>query len=356
MNLFKEKIRLFCVSNIMISLVCTSFLGVNYNTTMEDVGQESNSMEVASTDTEPASRLGEEENKAAVVATKLVPKVVSTKKSTTKKTTNVVTKKEVSKTVSYAPAKYSEVTGNAVVEYAKRYLGLRYVSGGNSLTKGTDCSGFTKLIYKEFGVTLSRAVKGQVGNGKYVRKSDLKKGDLVFYGKGNGSVSHVGIYMGNGQVIHESNPRDGVKISSVNMMHYITARRVINDTAIKKVENQIAEEKNKELALESQEVIETSNANQTTNVDNNVNNNVNNDVNKQDVNTNTTNTTSSTNTNTSNTTTTTTEEKQTDANPTQNKEENTKTETSKEEVKTNTSTSEVKEESKSEPTSNVENQ
>lgn len=244
MNLFNRKVHLFCVSNIMVSFMCTSFLGVNYTENHEMPVQENSELILAASDTEPASRIGEEKTNETTVTEK---KQEEKKNTTTKKNltvTKVVTKKEVKNSVSYAPAKYSEVTGNAVVEYAKKYLGLRYVSGGNSLTSGTDCSGFTKLIYKEFGVTLSRSAKGQSGNGSYVRKSDLQKGDLVFYGNGNGKISHVGIYIGGGKVLHESNHRDGVKISTVNMMQYITARRVINSNSVKIVEQKLAETNN----------------------------------------------------------------------------------------------------------------
>ena len=250
---------MFCVSNIMVSFVCTSFLGINgYTGTLENTETVTNEISLTSSDLEPASQLGEEkgivapvvleekkEEEKKVTAEKIVAKPISTKKSSSSssKKTATVAKKEVASTKKYTPAKYDSVTGNAIVEYAKKYLGLRYVSGGNSLSKGTDCSGFTKLIYKEFGITLSRAVKSQAGNGTYVSKNNLQKGDLVFYNNGRGGVSHVGIYMGNGKVIHESNPRDGVKISSVNMMHYVTARRVINSKAIKIANDKVNEEK-----------------------------------------------------------------------------------------------------------------
>lgn len=261
MDLFKRKIGLFCVSNVMVSFICTSFLGINYHTNLEILSENQEKIELASNDTEPASRLGENVIKAInwdllKKQTMSTPKV--TRLSTNEKTvTNIVTKKEVANKVTYTPAKYSAVTGNAIVDYAKKYLGLRYVSGGNSLSTGTDCSGFTKLIYKEFGITLSRSAQGQTSSGSYVRKDDLQKGDLVFYGTGNGRISHVGIYIGNGQVLHESNRRDGVKISSVNMMQYITARRVINSASIKIVEEKLAkEEEEKKLVEEEKAPIE----------------------------------------------------------------------------------------------------
>ena len=236
MKLMSRKIRLFSISNIAVSFMLTSFMGINYSNIYETESLANPDTVVAEADAEPVSQNGDEGNtKEVVVEQKVKPTKIN----------NVVTKKRVANNVTYAPARYSEVTGNAVVEYAKRYLGLRYVSGGYSLTYGTDCSGFTKLIYQEFGVTLSRSVVAQSGSGTYIRKADLQKGDLVFYGNGNGRVSHVGIYIGNGQVIHESNHRDGVKISSVNMMQYITARRVINSTSIKIVEQKLEEQNKK---------------------------------------------------------------------------------------------------------------
>ena len=247
MNLFRRRMELFCVSNVMVSFICTSFLGTTYSATLEEAGQEKKQEIVASSEVDPLSQLGDK-NKTTEIDVPNLEEIVEKKKtvtSTTKKTTNVVTKKEVKSTKIYTPAKYNEVTGSAVVEYAKKYLGLRYVSAGNSLSTGTDCSGFTKLIYKEFGVSLGRTVRSQMNSGTYVRKSDLQKGDLVFYANGNGKASHVAMYIGNGQVIHESTYKYGVKISSVNMMQYITARRVINNKANEIVEKKLLEEQAK---------------------------------------------------------------------------------------------------------------
>ena len=154
-------------------------------------------------------------------------------------TTVVVTQKEVQtqKAVyNYVKPSYNSVTGANLVNYAKNYLGLPYVSNGNSLTTGTDCSGFTKLIYQEFGLSLGRTVASQIYSGTYVAKNDLQPGDLVFYGNNSSYASHVGIYIGSGLIIHESNPRDGVKISSVNIMVYITARRLITENVVSQVE------------------------------------------------------------------------------------------------------------------------
>lgn len=221
---FQRSSRITYFNNILITLLCTSYLFTGYIVDVNKEPQQEKPTNVVQNDTEAVSQSGKSNNKKVTKVTKIV----------SRKDVNTSNKE-------YTPAKYNAVTGQAIVDYAKLYLGLRYVSGGYSLETGTDCSGFTKLIYKEFGVSLSRSARGQAKNGSYIRKSDLQKGDLVFYGYGDGTIRHVAIYIGNGKVIHESNREDGVKISSVNMMEYITARRVINEKA-----NQIVEDKNKQ--------------------------------------------------------------------------------------------------------------
>ncbi len=100
-------------------------------------------------------------------------------------------------------------TGEKVVAYAKQFIGTPYVSGGNSLTRGVDCSGFTQQVYKNFGITLQRSSSSQyASNGYTISKSDLKPGDLVFYGYSR--VNHVAIYVGNGQIIHSPAPGQSV--------------------------------------------------------------------------------------------------------------------------------------------------
>lgn len=100
--------------------------------------------------------------------------------------------------------------GTDVISYAKQFLGNPYVYGGNSLTNGTDCSGFTSQIFKNFGVSLSRSSSAQyANNGVHVDAADIRPGDLMFYGS-NGNISHVGIYMGNDQIIHASTEKTGI--------------------------------------------------------------------------------------------------------------------------------------------------
>ncbi|MDR0220045.1 MAG: C40 family peptidase [Lachnospiraceae bacterium] len=102
-----------------------------------------------------------------------------------------------------------------VCEYAKKFLGNRYVWGGTSLTNGADCSGFVQSVFKKFGVHLPRGSVSQANAGTKISAGSLKPGDLVFYARG-GRVDHVAIYIGGGQVIHASSPRTGIKISRYN--------------------------------------------------------------------------------------------------------------------------------------------
>lgn len=94
-----------------------------------------------------------------------------------------------------------------------QFVGNRYVWGGTSLTNGIDCSGFTMQVYARYGVGLPHHAASQPAYGKRISASEAKPGDLFFYGSGS-SISHVGIYIGNGQIVHASNARTGIKIST----------------------------------------------------------------------------------------------------------------------------------------------
>lgn len=124
----------------------------------------------------------------------------------------------------------SSATGSRIASYAQQFVGNPYRYGGNSLTSGIDCSGFTQQVMAKFGYSISRTSSSQSGNGRAVSTSNLRAGDLVFYGDG-GSINHVAIYIGGGQVVHASNsapyPRGGIKISNVNYRTPICARRII---------------------------------------------------------------------------------------------------------------------------------
>ena len=103
-----------------------------------------------------------------------------------------------------------------VVEYAKQFVGNPYVWGGTSLTKGADCSGFVQSVFKKFGVKLPRTSREQAKVGTKVSVSELKAGDLIFYTNGSGTINHVALYIGGGQVVHASSPKTGIRISKYN--------------------------------------------------------------------------------------------------------------------------------------------
>ena len=113
-------------------------------------------------------------------------------------------------------------------QYAKQFIGNPYVWGGTSLTKGADCSGFTLSVFKKYGMKLPHYSGSQAQMGKKVSLSEAKAGDLVFYSNGS-RVNHVAIYIGNGQVVHASSPRTGIKISNVGYRTIHSIRNIIGD-------------------------------------------------------------------------------------------------------------------------------
>ena len=122
--------------------------------------------------------------------------------------------------------------GQKVVNYAKKFVGKRYVYGGSwngeKPYTPTDCSGFVQGVYKHFGITLPRTAAAQSKVGKNI--SSLKSaqpGDLLFYKGKDGSIGHVTMYMGNNKVVHASNEATGIKISDVNYRKYFSIKRMI---------------------------------------------------------------------------------------------------------------------------------
>lgn len=117
-----------------------------------------------------------------------------------------------------------------IVDFALQYVGYPYVYG----TAGPDtfdCSGFTSYVYAHFGYTLNRSSRDQVSNGVAVTKDQLQPGDLVFFSTNGSYPTHVGLYIGDGNIVHASTPQDGVKISSLETSYYIqnyfAARRIL---------------------------------------------------------------------------------------------------------------------------------
>lgn len=120
---------------------------------------------------------------------------------------------------------------SSVVEYAKQYLGYPYVYGGTKPETGFDCTGFTYYIYNACGYSLSRSCSVQAQSGVAVSRGELQPGDLLLFNNtSDGSIGHVGIYIGNGQFIHAANPRRGVVIDTIESGYYNTyyylARRI----------------------------------------------------------------------------------------------------------------------------------
>ena len=111
-------------------------------------------------------------------------------------------------------------------QYAKQFVGNPYVWGGTSLTKGADCSGFVQSVFKQFGVSLPRSSRQQVGVGTKISLADAKPGDLIFYAKG-GTINHVALYIGDGQVVHASSPKTGIRISNATYRTPAAVKRVL---------------------------------------------------------------------------------------------------------------------------------
>ncbi len=112
-----------------------------------------------------------------------------------------------------------------IANYATQFLGNPYVWGGTSLTNGADCSGFTMAVMSHFGVSLPHHSGSQASCGRAISSSEKRPGDLIFYTDSSGTINHVALYIGNGQVVHASNPSSGIKISNWN---YRTPAKIVN--------------------------------------------------------------------------------------------------------------------------------
>ena len=127
----------------------------------------------------------------------------------------------------------SSGSGDSIASYARGYEGYRYTYGGTTPGGGFDCSGFTYYVYNSCGYSLSRSCQVQSRSGVAVSRSELQPGDLVFFNNGSGgSIGHVAIYIGGGQIVHAENSRTGVVTSTINSgyynKYYYSARRIVN--------------------------------------------------------------------------------------------------------------------------------
>ena len=108
-----------------------------------------------------------------------------------------------------------------IVNFATQFVGNPYVYGGTSLTNGADCSGFVMSVYKNFGYSLPRTTWGMENSGVAVSADDIRLGDLVLY------EGHVGIYMGDGNIVHARNSRCGITTNNMDYQTVKTIRRII---------------------------------------------------------------------------------------------------------------------------------
>lgn len=120
-----------------------------------------------------------------------------------------------------------------IVDYACDLIGCRYVYGGTTPSGGFDCSGFTMYVYGQFGYYLPHASSSQLNYGTPVARDELQMGDLILFSNG-GPISHVGIYIGDGQFVHASSSRTGyVVVSSLSESYWVAryygARRLVTE-------------------------------------------------------------------------------------------------------------------------------
>lgn len=116
-----------------------------------------------------------------------------------------------------------------IVNYALQFLGNRYVWGGTSLTNGCDCSGFTMKILGNYGVSLPHYSGSQAQMGKKISSDQMRPGDLIFYSNSRGTINHVAMYIGNGQIVHAASRRSGIKISQWNYRKPTVIRDMLGD-------------------------------------------------------------------------------------------------------------------------------
>ena len=114
------------------------------------------------------------------------------------------------------------VNGSDIVAEAMKYIGLKYVWGGTSLTSGADCSGYLQSVFKKFGINLARVTYDQINQGSKISFADMQVGDLIFFDtdRSTAGPDHVGLYIGGGKFVHAPRPGDSVKVSNLNDGYY----------------------------------------------------------------------------------------------------------------------------------------
>ena len=144
------------------------------------------------------------------------------------------TETQTAETTYVTPAsEVSGVGGEKIANFAKQYIGYSYTYGGTTPSGGFDCSGFAQYVCGQCGYSIGRTCSNQLNDGYEVSRDELQVGDLIFFNNtGNGSVGHVGIYIGGGSIVHAANSRRGVTTDTIESgyynNYYMTARRIAN--------------------------------------------------------------------------------------------------------------------------------
>jgi hypothetical protein len=118
------------------------------------------------------------------------------------------------------PAKETKDMGVIAARTAERFVGIPYRWGGDNVVDGMDCSGFVRAVYNLCGLSIPRTSRDQFAAGDLVSKSDLKDGDLVFFGDTVDKINHVGIYVGNGKYVHAPRRGEEIRVSAVNESYF----------------------------------------------------------------------------------------------------------------------------------------
>ena len=129
--------------------------------------------------------------------------------------------------IRFSPLDEAAGLRSRIANYALQFVGNPYVWGGTSLTNGADCSGFVQSVMRNFGISLPRTSRAQSQVGEAINSSEMQPGDLIFYANSSGTVNHVAMYIGNGQVVHASSARTGIRISNWNYRTPKVIRRVL---------------------------------------------------------------------------------------------------------------------------------
>jgi hypothetical protein len=166
---------------------------------------------------------------------------------------------DTGETVRHTTTTSGDTTGSSIVEYAQQFVGNPYVWGGESLTNGADCSGFTQAVFSDMGISIGRTAAEQAEGGEEVDLDDIQAGDILYYYNDEGRIGHVTIYNGDGTVTHASNPENGIKISDVDYRTPAGARRYWTEEEEEEDYNNEDEEENndndnKELNIDDDEI------------------------------------------------------------------------------------------------------